>query len=243
MRVRDIVRRSFDLLQADGTLPSYRRQRRFVPPPPRYNMPWRPEQLEILHHGAADGSLYDNTEKWGAAIAFIKAFTAAAAGRGELPWRVEGFCGSLGEVPADDLLHRLSAVLASYGMHPAGSDAIAHTVTFEATDNPKISALPEPYGKWLQVMKRRPRWGEPAALRLVVRARACIVLRSDGGFDSFVDVALSAPAVSLLHSLAADLGGRPPHLGGRAWLPSPERVSRRDSSHAFSKGSLHARRF
>ena len=180
MRVRDIVRRSFEQLVAAGTLPPYGRQGRYVPPPPRHNAPWRPEQLEILHHGAAAGTLYADPAAWESAVAFIRSFTAAAARPDVMPWSIDSFCGSFGEVPADDLLHHLTAGLSGCGLHAIGTNTIARTAHFEATDTATVGALPEPYGKWFQIRERRPRWKEPVALRLMVRIHARIALRPDG---------------------------------------------------------------
>jgi hypothetical protein len=237
MRIRDVLRNSFEKLVLDGALPPYRRQGRYVPPPPRFNSPWRPEQIEVLARGSVEGRLYQDPDAWRSAVAFAKLFTAAAAGRGELSWRVDSFGGAFANVPADDLLEHASAVLTGCGFQPTGRNTITQTASFEASDNPTVSALPEPYGKWLQIAEERPRWKEPVALRLIVRVRTRIVLRSDGRHDGFIDVAMSAPALSLLAILARHLGRAPPSLSARSWLPGPV------PSLPLSKGHPHGRRF
>jgi hypothetical protein len=68
MRVRDIVRRSFEILVTTGALPPFERKGRYAPPPPRFNPIWRPEQLEIIHHGSAEGPLYDDPDAWRSAV-------------------------------------------------------------------------------------------------------------------------------------------------------------------------------
>jgi len=219
MRVRDIVRNSFDRLIESGALPAYERRGRYTPPIVRHNPTWRPEHMELAHYGASASGLYADPNAWRAAVEFIRAFTAASAGRGDLPWQLPGWSGSFGEVPAEDLLHHLVASLGAFGLRPMSSNTITHTAYLDATDTVGVAALPEPYGRWLQVQERRPRWKEKIELRLVARAQARIAMRSDGRFDAFADMALSGPAISLMHGLASDLGRPLPPPASARWLP------------------------
>ena len=81
-----------------------------------------------------------------------------------------------------------------------------------------VSGLPEPYGAWLQAREARPRWKEKVELRLAVQVRARTALRRDGSFVAYADLALSAPAVSLVQDVALAMGRPLPPLGGAAWL-------------------------
>jgi hypothetical protein len=224
MRVRDIVRNSLEQLVTDGTLPAYQHDGFYKPAPRRDAMPWRPDQLELLHHAVARGPLYHDSAAWRAAVDFVKAFAASTAARGEPRWRIDAFCGAFADIPADDLLHQVTAALASCGLSCVGSNTITRTAYFEATDTPKVSALPEPYGKWFQIREDTPRWQEPVALRLIAQTHTRIVLRPDGRFDGYVDMRISAPALSLLPAVATRLGRSIPRLTGRLWLPSATRT-------------------
>jgi hypothetical protein len=208
MRVRDIVRNSFDLLVETGALPAYQRRGRYAPSIMRHNPVWRPEHLESTHYAAASGPLYEDDAAWRKAVDFVRAFTAARAGRGTFPWRLPAWGGSFGEVPAEDLLHHLTSGFGAFGLRPASANTIAHTAWLEATDSAAVSALPEPYGRWLQLREARPRWREKVELRLAARTRARIAMRPDGRFDAFADIALSAPAVFVIENLASALDRR-----------------------------------
>jgi hypothetical protein len=222
MRVRDMVRSSFDQLIESGALPAYRRRGRYTPPVMRHNPTWRPEQVELARYGAASaGGLYIDLQAWRAAVDFIRAFTAASAARAPWQWQLPSWSGSFGEVPAEDLLHHLSAGLGAFGLRPSASNTITHTAYFDASDSAAVAALPEPYGRWLQVQEGRPRWKEKIDLRLVACARARIVLRRDGRFDTFADIALSGPAIALMHGLGSTLGRPLPPAGVAGWLPRP----------------------
>jgi hypothetical protein len=222
MRVRDILRSSFDQLIDSGALPPYRRQGRYTPPVMRHNPTWRPEQVELARYGAAlDDGLYADLQAWRIAVDFIRAFTAASAARAPWQWRMPSWSGSFGEVPAEDLLHHLTASLGAFGLRPSASNTITHTTYFDASDSAAVAALPEPYGRWLQVQEGKPRWKEKIDLRLVACARARIVLRRDGRFDAFADIALSGPAISLMQSLGSTLGRPLPPPSPASWLPRP----------------------
>jgi hypothetical protein len=221
MRVRDIVRSSFDQLIESGALPPYPRRGRYTPPVLRHNATWRPEQVEIARYGGAlDSGLYADPQLWRTAVEFIRAFTAASAARAPWQWQLPAWSGSFGEVPAEDLLHHLAAGFGAFGLRPTSSNTIAHTTCFDATDQAAVAALPEPYGRWLQVQDGRPRWKEKIDLRLLACARARIVLRRDGRFDAFADIALSGPAISLLQRVGSTLGRRLTPATA-SWLPRP----------------------
>jgi hypothetical protein len=222
MRVRDILRSSFDQLIESGALPPYRRQGRYTPPVMRHSPTWRPEQVELARYGAAlDDGLYADLQAWRIAVDFIRAFTAASAARAPWQWRMPSWSGSFGEVPAEDLLHHLTASFGAVGLRPSASNTITHTTYFDASDSAAVAALPEPYGRWLQVQEGKPRWKEKIDLRLVACARARIVLRRDGRFDAFADIALSGPAISLMQSLGSTLGRPLPPPSPATWLPRP----------------------
>ena len=137
------------------------------------------------------------------------------------PGSSPAWSGSFGEVPAPDLLHHVTFALGACGLRAGPPNTITHTATLDATDAPTVAALPEAYGLWLQVQEGRPRWTEKVELRLVARVRARIVVRADGRFDLFADVALSAPAISLMDGVAAALDRRLPPGGDGIWLPRP----------------------
>jgi hypothetical protein len=218
MRVRDIVRASFDRVIEAGILPPYEWRGRFVPPPVRHNPTWRTEQVELIHYAGLDTGLYADLDAWRRAVAFIRAFTAGSAGRGGLPWRIAGWGGSFGEVPAPDVLQHVTLALGACGLRALPPNPITYTGYFEASDSPAISALPEPYGRWLQVREGQPRWNDKVELRLAARVRARVALRPDGRFDGFADLDLSAPAIALI-DLAATAMGRPlPQRAGAALL-------------------------
>jgi hypothetical protein len=216
MRVRDIVRLSFDQAIEAGLLPPYERRGRFVPPLTRHNPTWRPEQVELVHYGGLPTGLYADLDAWRRAVGFVRAFTAGAAGRGGLAWRIEGWGGSFGEVPAPDVLQHVSFALGACGLRASSPNPITSTGYFEATDAPTVSALPEPYGRWLQEQEGQLRWKEKVELRLAARVRARVALRGDGRFAGFADLDLSAPAIALLERAASVLGRElPTHAGAR----------------------------
>jgi hypothetical protein len=239
MRVRDIVRRSFDHLVSVGTLPTYERQPRYVPPPARHNAPWRPDQLELLHYADTQGALYDDPTAWRAAVGFIRSFTSAAAGSARLEWHAAAFCGPFSNIPAAELLRHVSAAMLEFGLHSTSTNTTRRSASFEASDNPTVSALPEPYGKWLQIREERPRWKEPVALQLIVRVCCRVVPHVDGRIDGYVDLQMSAPAIALLQSLAGALDRPAPRLSGCDWLHATSRLTA-STSHTPPEGSTHA---
>jgi hypothetical protein len=221
MRIRDIVRNSFDQVIEANALPPYERRGRYTPRVLRHNPTWKPEQVELARYGAVSGSgLYADVEAWQTAVGFIRAFTAAAAARAPRNWQLPRWSGSFGEVPAEDLLHHFSAALGACNLRPVSSNTITHTTYFEATDSATVAALPEPYGRWLQVQEGRPRWKEKVELRLVAYVRTHIALRRDARFDAFADIALSGPAISLMQDLGSTLNRALP-TAAASWLPRP----------------------
>ena len=116
MRVRDIVRASFDQLVGSGAVPGYEPRGRYVPPLLRFNPTWRPEQGELVHYGVLAGELYEDEAAWRAAAGIVRAFTATAAGRSGLPWQLPALGGPFGELPPENLLHHLAAALAERGL-------------------------------------------------------------------------------------------------------------------------------
>jgi hypothetical protein len=225
MRVRDIVRNSFERLIETGGLPAYERRGRYTPPFARHNPVWRPEQMESTHYAAASGGLYEDDEAWQKAVEFVRAFTASRAGRGVMPWRLPAWGGSFGEVPAEDLLHHLTAGFSAFGLRTLSANTITHTAWLDSTDSAAVSALPEPFGRWLQVREGRPRWKEKVELRLAARARARVTMRPDGRFDAFADIALSGPAIFVVENLAGAMDRRLPAPATR-WLPRRRRCLR-----------------
>src|SRR5579872_2169874 len=159
MRVRDIVRDSFAAATAAGVLLPHEPSGRFVPPPERHGAVWRPTQLKAVHWGATEGPLYRDLSAWRRAFAFVRAFTASAAAREATPrYAVDACFGSFGPVPPADAFHHLESALESCGLKRMSANAILQEGWFEATDSPRIEALPEPYGKWLEHQERQPRW-------------------------------------------------------------------------------------
>ncbi len=218
MRVRDIVRNSFQRMIETGGLPAYERRGPYRPPFVRLNPVWRPEQMEATHYGAASGGLYDDEEALEKAVEFIRAFTAARAGRGPLRWQLPKWGGSFGDVHPRDLLHHLTAGFGAFGMRALSTNTITHTVWLDATDSVMVSALPEPYGRWLQVHEKRPNWKDKVELRLAARAQARTAPRPDGRFEAFADIALSAPAISVIENLAAAIDPRLAGPDTTRWL-------------------------
>ena len=219
MRVRDIVRGSFDAVIEAGALPTYDLRGRYTPAVVRHNPTWKPEQVELARYGAVSTcGLYADAEAWQTAVTFIRAFTASASARAPRNWQLPRWSGSFGEVSADDLLHHLSASLGAFNLRPISTNTITHTAYFEATDSATVAALPEPYGRWLQVQDGRPRWKEKVELRLLACVRAHIVLRRDARFDAFADLALSGPAISLVQALGSTLDRALP-TAAATWLP------------------------
>jgi hypothetical protein len=219
MRVRDIVRNSFAQLIETGALPGYEHRGRHSPSFVRHNPVWRPEHVENTRYAAASGALYENEEAWRKAVEFVRAFTAARAGRGILPWRLPAWGGSFGEIPAEDLLHHLTAGLGAFGLRTLSMNTITHAAWLDATDSVSVSALPEPFGRWLAVREGRPRWREKIELRLAARVCARIAMRPDGRFDAFADIALSGPAIVVVENLADAMDRRLPAPAAPRWLP------------------------
>ncbi|MFO1159425.1 MAG: hypothetical protein U1E60_11345 [Reyranellaceae bacterium] len=221
MRVRDIVRGSFDRLIEGGALPHYKRL----------------AKAEVVGPGLSTVGLYADRDAWRRAVAFVRAFTAASATAGaRAQWQIPAWSGSFGEMTPEDLLHHLAAGLGGCGLRPLASSTPARMACFEAIDSAPVSALPAPYGRWFEIEESRSRWRDKIDLRLVVCARARIVPRRDGRFDAFADLALSGPAIELMQELGAVLDRSPPPIAAARWLPRSPLTAGRKHDRVASEG-------
>jgi hypothetical protein len=213
MRVRDILRASFEAAIQAGALGDYRSSGRFDRPE-RYGAVFRTADRRAAHYASTEGPLYRDYDAWRRAFQFAHAFTAGQASRAIVrpPYRLEHCFGSFGRTDPKDAMHCVGAAMEGAGMKRIAIDETTSEALFDASDSARLESLPEPYGKWLMLQQGQLRWDKPVSLRLVAR---CRLEQSYAAPDSretwpqtYLTLSLSAPAVSLVEVLEASLHPR-----------------------------------
>ena len=213
MRVRDMLRASFEAAIQAGRIADYRSSGRFDRPE-RFGAVFRSSERRVAHYASAEGPLYRDIAAWQRAFRFVHAFTAGEAARatGDPPCRLDRCFGSFGATDPRDALHCVAAAMEAAGMKRLAADETSSEALFEATDSTRLESLPEPYGKWLMLRQGQLRWEKPVSLRLVARCRLgqtyAGVRPREAWPETYLALALSAPAVSLVDALEVALRPR-----------------------------------
>jgi hypothetical protein len=204
MRVRDYCRKSMEFLVGANYLPGYQISGPFDKGVPRRQAVFLPEHMILAHYAIAEGALYADRAAWDAAYRYIRSFTAAGIGGGKSIVFPQ-WCGKFPNLDAGDLLGMISSAMTQSGMVLKYRNDTAHTASFEAIDDCKVSGLPEPYGKYLQLVLRRAGWDNPVQLRLLANVRAVALPLAPGApakFESYLELETSTLAPPLMESAA-----------------------------------------
>jgi hypothetical protein len=208
MRVRDYCRRSLEFLVQNKFLPDYLVTGPFNRGAPRPQAVFRPEQMIVAHYAVAEGPLYANRAAWDAAFKYIKSFTATGVGAAQKTCVLPQWCGIFAEFDTEDLLGLVSSALTQSGLTLKIRNDTARTATFEAQDDCKVSSLPEPYGKYLQLVQNKAGWDNPVQLRLLLNVRVVSQPAPPNArfrFQTHVDLDASTLAPPLLENAAKRL--------------------------------------
>ena len=85
---------------------------------------------------------------------------------------------------------------------------MTRTARFEMKESSKVVKLPEPYGKNLQILQRKPSWDEPVDMRILLDCRIVSIMQppsSKTAFESYLDLHFSTFVPALLPILASQL--------------------------------------
>lgn len=225
MRVRDMLKASFEAAIQAGRIADYRSSGRFDRPE-RYGAVFRSSDRRVAHYASTEGPLYRDAVAWQRAFRFAHAFTAGQAARVAInpPYRLEQCFGSFGATDPRDALHCVAAAMEAAGLKRLAADETASEAIFDATDSTRLESLPEPYGKWLMLKEGQLRWEKPVSLRVIARCRLdqrYVGARGREAWpETYLALSLSAPVVSLVEALETTLRPRLA-IATRAGLGAP----------------------
>lgn len=223
-----LLSETVDRCLTDGLLPSFQRSGKFNRP--RHRSPiLDAETWELAHYAHRCGPLYHDESSWRLARDLVESFMPRGISKGRFIVDLPNAFGVLKGVKAGWLSKNLQLLFEQCGFTsgPAGSGGL--DFAFRARSSTGISELPEPYGKWLQLRERAPRWRDKAELEVSVEAtvkpdpktgEACLSLRTSTLVPSLLDrlalalnrqfqLALDSPALALPTPFAS----RASHLG------------------------------
>jgi hypothetical protein len=213
MRVRDYCRKSLEFLVQRNFVPNYQVSGPFARGAPRPSALFRPEQMILAHYAIAEGPLYANPATWEATYKYIKSFTATGVGAAAKNCLFSSWCGNFPDLDADDLLGLVTSALTQCGLNLKHRNDTARTASFEAVDDCKVSALPEPYGKYLQLVQHKAAWDNPVQLRLFVNVKAVALPAAPGApfkTQSHIELETSTLTPTLMDSAARRLASALP---------------------------------
>jgi len=206
-RARDLCRQSLEYLVARGLLSPYQLSGRFIKPLPRANAVFRPEHLVLAHYSVADGPLYRDPGGWEQVYRLVRSFFAASAAQmNSQRWKLDRCYGTFGDRDPLKLFRDLLSVFNQCGFRNADVKEPDLTAQLELTESVKVSSLPEPYGKWMQLRQGRPDWDGPVDLKVIARYRVYTELDPPSKqFQTFLDLELSTLAVPVVFALLPGL--------------------------------------
>ncbi len=201
--LQDLIRR--------GRLKSYENSGKFIKPRVRHSIV-PPELGLIAHYSVAEGPLYEDESQWEFAYRLVYSFTQRGRRNLQSQFTLHDPFGTFQGVQVDDLMSQLPHIFEQCGFRGYQPSRLARSAAFVSTGSCKVEQLPEPYGKWLQIQQRKPRWDRPVELEM----EAVCNLSAPTKYVTRLDLTVSTLAMPLLELLAEKLG----RLLGAA-IPAP----------------------
>ena len=199
-----------DLIQR-GLLKSYENSGKFIKPRVRHSV--IPLELGLIaHYSVAEGPLYEDESQWEFAYRLVHSFTQRGRRNVQSQFILHDPFGPFQGVQVDDLMSQLPHIFEQCGFRGHQPSRLARSAAFVSTGSCKVEQLPEPYGKWLQIQQRKPRWDRPVELEM----EAVCNLSAPAKYVTRLDLTVSTLAMPLLELLAENLG----RLLGAA-IPAP----------------------
>jgi hypothetical protein len=223
MRVRDILRKSLDLVVARGLLPPYPPRVRVSLPPERPGAVWSNKQLAAAMLGSVDGSFQGNVTAWERAFRFVDDFRASSAARtGPAAWPLPRCFGPFPRVSEEVAYRQLATALQAGGLNPIATHSVTHRGRFSATDKVPIRSFPVFYGQWLAERHGTYPWDDTVDLMVVVEGLVFSEFptnnpRAGDEPEPYVSLEFSAPALALALDVAS-------HLTTALGPPRPPRI-------------------
>lgn len=203
--LRRLCRETLDFAVAARLLPGFEPNGRFVEPAGLKSAhAYNSDLKRIAHYATLRGPLYADDRAWERAYRLVRAFTRASGTGASGRWQ-EGLLGPFHGLTPPAVLAGLEGAAARLGLTTVACNRAGFTAAFSAEDACRVEDLPEPYGKWLQSRRGRPRWQERVELALELQCRVASV-EGPAGEATLVSVRLSAPAAPLVLALAEGLG-------------------------------------
>lgn len=199
-----------DLIRC-GRLKSYENSGKFIKPRVRHSIV-PPELGLIAHYSVAEGPLYEDESQWEFAYRWVHSFTQRGRRNVQSQFTLHDPFGPFQGVQVDDLMSQLPHIFEQCGFRGHQPSRLARSAVFVSTGSCKVEQLPEPYGKWLQIQQRKPRWDRPVELEM----EAVCNLSAPAKYVTRLDLTVSTLAMPLLELLAEKLG----RLLGAA-IPAP----------------------
>lgn len=201
--LQDLIRRS--------RLKSYENSGKFMKPRVRHSI-IPPELGLIAHYSVAEGPLYEDESQWEFAYRLVHSFTQRGRRNLQSQFTLRDPFGPFQGVQVDDLMSQLPHIFEQCGFRGHQPSRLARSAVFLSTGSCKVEQLPEPYGKWLQIQQRKPRWDRPVELEM----EAVCNVSAPTKYATRLDLTVSTLAMPLLELLAEKLG----RLLGAA-IPAP----------------------
>jgi hypothetical protein len=211
MTTLELCRSTLAAMIRQKWLPTFKVSGRFRPQ--GRDRPGVPKDLaKLLWYARLEGALYQDALCWRVAYRAVDSFRQH---RPEVlhSEMIEDEVFGVLAAPLQDVQRFLVTAFSALDFRCMASDPATQTAWFSSQHSCTVEDLPEPYGKWVQIKQKSPKWEQPSQLSLQARC----TLDPRGPRSCVMRLVMSTFAPALLERLAEQIGAltsqtlRPPH--------------------------------